>query len=238
MNERLLNEFAFYYKRIIRVERYIKELIFEKYTEVHKSKAYIILYNTYFSHLGGRCSFNDVRFYEIHQKNKANEEKLKMCIDKMYISEVLSLFNHKAYLKDRVRKIFFSQPVETNKDLFKGFSKALKDFRNCICHFDTKQFFIEKKKFTTALLFFEKLLNCRYRYTKGAIESIEHRLSIHSILQLIFNNNPEYFNDDRILVNVFDDLAVIAGFRIDNPPQYKSIIRAKFKIEENARKKR
>ena len=45
MNERMLNEFAAYYKRIIRVERYLKDLIYEKYIEVHKEKAYRNIYS-------------------------------------------------------------------------------------------------------------------------------------------------------------------------------------------------
>ena len=235
MNEAILTEFSIYYKRIIRIEYYLKHLIYEKYLEIHKSKAYLILYKTYFSRLGKRSSFNDNRFNEINLKKKSDSEKLILSISKMYISEVLSLFNHKAYLKDRVRKIFFNKPVKTNKEEFKNISKSLKDFRNCICHFDTRQFAQDKKKFTNALLYFEKLLDCRYKYTNGAIEAIEHKLSVKSILELIYQNNPEYFDNDRVLVNVFDDIALLAGYRTDNLPQYKSIIRSKFKIEENAR---
>lgn len=150
----------------------------------------------------------------------------------MYISEVLSLFNHKAFLKNTVHKNFFSHPVETSKYEFKQLSKIFKDFRNCICHFNEKQFLIEKNRFIDALLFFEKLLDCKYRFTSGAIESISHKLSIKSILELIYRYEPESFNDDRILVNIFDDIAAIAGYRVDNLPPYKSIIRQKFKIEE------
>ena len=52
-----------------------------------------------------------------------------------------------------------------------------------------------------------------------------------SYKQVFMTNNPEYFDDDRILVNVFDDIARLIDFRSDNLPQYKSIIRQKFKTE-------
>lgn len=38
MNEKLLNEFAIYYKRIIRVERTLKDLIIQKYTYTYGEK--------------------------------------------------------------------------------------------------------------------------------------------------------------------------------------------------------
>lgn len=149
----------------------------------------------------------------------------------MYVSEVLSFFSHRVYLKDKIRKIFFDVKVETNKNNFRQIAKNLKDFRNCVCHFDIKQFLIEKNRFLSALLYFEKLVNCKYRFTSGSIESIAHNPSIANILKYIYNANPEYFNDDRVLVNVFDDIARLLDFRTDNLPQYKSIIRQKFITE-------
>ncbi|MBR1942451.1 hypothetical protein IJ843_01795 [bacterium] len=238
MNEKILNEFAIYYKRIIRIENYLKQLIYDKYKIVHGEKSYSILFKTYFSHINNKAPFTDNRFNDINLSKKNDDEKLNLSIQKLYISEVLSFFNHKAYLKDRVRKIFFENPVETNKDFFKKHSKILKNFRNCICHFDTKQFLNEKSKFINSLIYFEKLLNSRYKYTKGRFESIEHKLSIQSILELIYQNNPEYFEDDRVLVNVFDDLALLLDYRTNNLPPYKSIIRAKFYIENKYKKQR
>lgn len=232
MNERMLNEFAAYYKRIIRVERYLKDLIYEKYIEVHKEKAYRNIYSRYLSNLKMRQKANDTTFTNIfNDANKTDYKKLELSIDKLYISEVLALLSHRVFLKDKVRKIFFSKETKTNKNKFRLIAKHLKDFRNCICHFDIKQFSIEKSNFINALLYFEKIVNCRYRFSLGSIESIAHNPSITLILRYIHNTHPEYFDDDRVLVNVFDDIARLLDFRTDNLPQYKSIIRQKFKIE-------
>lgn len=232
MNERTLNEFASYYKRLIRVERYLKDLIIEKYTETYQHKTYNILYRVYFEKLRFYINKNDKTFKEIRKlQNKSDNEKLIASIDKMYISEVLSFFSHRIFLKDLTRKTFFDFDIATNTNEFRKIAQALKDFRNCICHYDTKQFFIEKAVFVKALLFFEKLVNCKYRFTSGSIESISHNPSITAILKYIYSTNPEYFDDDRILVNVFDDIARLLDFRVDNLPQYKSIIRQKFKTE-------
>lgn len=232
MNERMLNEFAAYYKRIIRVERYLKDLIYEKYIEVHQEKAYQNIYSRYLANLKMRQKANDTTFTNIFKDaNKSDYKKLELSIDKMYISEVLALLSHRVFLKDKVRKIFFSKETKTNKNEFRLIAKHLKDFRNCICHFDIKQFSLEKSNFIQALLYFEKTVNCRYRFSLGSIESIAHNPSITSILRYIHNTHPEYFDDDRILVNVFDDIARLLDFRTDNLPQYKSIIRQKFKTE-------
>jgi len=90
MNERTLNEFAAYYKRVIRVERYLKDLIYEKYTEIHGSNAYLHIYNRYLSNLKTRQQANDKTFFKIYRDTKDNLKKLEISIDKMYTSEVLA----------------------------------------------------------------------------------------------------------------------------------------------------
>lgn len=232
MNERTLNEFAAYYKRVIRVERYLKDLIYEKYVETYGEKAYLHIYNRYFSTIKMRQKANDKTFLKIFKEKKGNLKKLELSIDKMYTSEVIAFLSHSVFLKDKVRKNFFNKGIHTNKNEFRRIAKYYKDFRNCICHYDVKQFKLEKSKFVDALLYFEKIVNCKYRFTSGSLENLEYKPSIKSILQYIYNTNPEYFRDDRILVNVFDDIARLIDFRTDDLPQYKSIIRQKFKIEE------
>lgn len=231
LSERVLNEFASYYKRLIRVERYLKKLIYDNYTKQYANKTYKILYESYFSSLREKTTVKDNAFKEIYKSQKTDNEKFVLSLDKMYISEVLAFFSHRVYLKNIVRKTFFDTPVKTNKNDFRITAKHFKDFRNCVCHFDVKRFLLDKRKFVSALLFFEKLVNCKYRFASSSIEAISHNVSITSILKFIYQTNPEYFEDDRILVNVFDDIARLLDFRTDNLPQYKSIIRQKFKIE-------
>lgn len=226
--ERALNEFAFYYKRIIRIERYLKDLIIEKYTNQYGSFTYSKLYFNYFANIRKDNTFRNIN----KLKNKTDEEKLHLSFDRMYLSEVFSFLCHKVFLKDKIRKIFFNTSVKTSSNEFRKRAQLLKEFRNCVCHFNQKQLKLDKSKFIDELLFFEKLLNCRYKFTHGSIDSISHKLSITSILQFIYDNQPEFFNDDRILVNIYDDIAALADFRTDNLPSYASIIRAKFKLEE------
>lgn len=227
--ERALNEFSIYYKRIIRIERYLKDLIIEKYIGQYGSLTYNKLYFNYFANIRKDSTFRNIR----KLKNKTDEEKLHLSFDKMYLSEVFSFLCHKVFLKDQIRKTFFNNNIKPSSNEFRQRAKLLKEFRNCVCHFNQKQFKLDKIKFIDELLYFEKLLDCRYKFTHGSLDSIMHKLNITSILQLIYDNNPDYFSDDRILVNIFDDIAGLANFRADNLPSYASIIRAKFKIEAN-----
>lgn len=226
--ERALNEFAFYYKRIIRIERYLKDLIIEKYINQYGSFTYNKLYLNYFISIRKDNTFRNIK----KLKNKTDEEKLYLSFDKMYLSEVFSFLCHKVFLKDKIRKNFFKSDIKTSSNEFRKRAKLLKEFRNCVCHFNQKHLKLDKSIFMNELLYFEKLLGCRYKFTHGSIDSISHKLNITSILQLIYDNTPEFFDDDRILVNVYDDVAALADFRTDNLPSYASIIRAKFKIEE------
>lgn len=235
--ERFLNDFCLYYKRIMRIEKYLKDLIVEKYFSEYGENAYDILYNRYFVTLRKHTEVNFTPFEFVYlSEGKTNKEKLLLSVEKLYISEVLSLFSHKVFLKNSVRNKFFNHKVKTGANDFRRTAKDLRKFRNAVCHFDIREYVNDKSRFIDALIFFEKLLDCRYRFTSGAIESISHKLSIKSILELIYNQHPEYFNDDRVLVNVFDDIALLAGFRCDNLPQYKSIIRSKFSIQANMKR--
>lgn len=238
LNERILSEFCIYYKRIMRIEKYLKALIAEKYFSEYGNKAYEILYKRYFSTLRKNTGIKVTPFECIYSSiKKTDKDKLLLSIDKLYISEVLSLFSHKVYLKNSVRHNFFPYKVKTNTNAFRKTAKSLKEFRNTICHFDIQSFKNDKSRFAEALIFFERLLNCRYKFTAETFGTIEHKLSIKSILELIYRYNPEYFSDDRILVNVFDDIALLTGFRTNDLPQYKSIIRAKFTVQTNMKSK-
>lgn len=134
-------------------------------------------------------------------------------------------------MKDKTRKNFFNDNIKTGDNKFRKAAKLFKEFRNCVCHYDTKQFSIDKSKFIQSLIYFEKTVNFKYRFSLKSVEVLSHKLSVTSILKYIYDTHPEYFNDDRVLVDVFDDIARVLDFRVDNLPQYKTIIRQKFKIE-------
>jgi hypothetical protein len=237
MNEYILTEFSIFYKRLIRVELYLKTLIIQKYITTYGDNAYNIIYR-YIKTIEQRRNSNDKTFEKIHQSKINNEEKLQQVINKMYISELLNFFVNAVYLKNkRVRNNFFEEPIQTNSTNFQQKCKILKDFRNCIAHCNIKKYTLERAKFIKGLLYFEKLLKCNVMISCDLIEKINNsrKLSVNEILTYIYMKDKNYFKDDKILMLLFDDIALINGYTFQGLPQRKSIIRESFKLLEKIR---
>ena len=183
----------------MRIEKYLKDLIAEKYFMEYGANFYEILYKRYFSTLRKNTGVKITPFEYVYRANeKSNKEKLILSVEKLYISEILSIFSHKVFLKNTVRNKFFSHKVKTGANDFRKTAKLLKEFRNTICHFDIREYKHSKQQFTAALIFFEKLLDCRYKFSDSAIQTIEHKLSIKSIgmkwlLELVNEHQDEYW---------------------------------------------
>ncbi len=227
-----LTEFSIFYKRIMNIERCLKVMLYNKYTQAHGDSAYHIVYR-YIREIEKFRNDKDKAFTKIFESKKSNNEKLENSINKMYISEILNLFANKIFLKNKkIRKNFFYIPVITNSTEFQQRQRYLKEFRNCIAHFNYKKFQLDKQKYIESLLYFEKILNCNILINHDILEKINksRKLSLKEILELIYNINPEYFKDDKLLILLFDDIALINGYLFKELPQRKSIIREHFKI--------
>lgn len=237
MDEYTLTEFSIFYKRLVVVELTLKDLIIQKYAEAYKENAYNVLYR-YFKTLQSKRLQNDKTFIKIHDSLLSKNEKLIQSTHKMYISELLNIFANSVYLKNKkVKTSFFKENISTNSTDFQQKCKILKDFRNCIAHGNTKKFILERKKFINGLIYFEKLLKCNVILSCDVIDKISKsaKLSCHDILSFIYTENNEVFKDDKLLILLFDDIALINGYTFKELPQRKSIIREHFKILEKTK---
>ena len=158
---------------------------------------------------------------------------------KVDISELLNLFANGIYLKNKkIKNNFFEDYIATNSTDFQQKCKILKDFRNCIAHGNVKKYTLERKKFIRGLVYFEKILKCNIILSCNLIDKINKspKLSCKDILSFIYTENKEIFKDDKLLILLFDDIALINGYTFQGLPQRKSIIREHFKILENVKK--
>ena len=227
-----LIEFSIFYKRLTNIEKCIKNLLYIKYTQAHGDSAYSIVYR-YIREIEKHRNEKDKTFTKIFKSQKSNNEKLENSINKMYLSEVLNLFANKIFIKNKkIRKDFFYNPVITNSTEFQQKQKYLKEFRNCIAHYNYKKFIFDKQKYIESLLYFEKILNCNVLMNFDFMEKINksRKMSVREILEIIYKYNPIYFKDDKILILLFDDIALINGYIFKELPQRKSIIREQFYI--------
>lgn len=236
MDEYILAEFSVFYKRLTIVEYCLKSLIIKKYTYFYGDNAYKILYR-YFQNVENRRMTGKI-FEKIFYSNKSNEEKLSLSINKMYLSELLNLFTNAVFLRNKkVKNNFFNKQIHTNTTDFQKQQKALNNFRNCLAHCDIKKYSNERKRLINGLLYFENLLNCNPVMTISFINQINitKKLSVYEILAFIYNLDKTYFNDDKLLINLFDDIALINGYTFYSLPQRWSIIRQKFEIQKKAK---
>lgn len=234
MNEYTLTEFSIFYKRLMVVENCLKTLIIKQYENVFGDKAYNILYR-YFHTLDIQRKLKEQIFKKIYLSKKSNCEKLIMSVNKMYLREILNIFSNPVYLKNKkVANIFFPIPTETNNSEFQQKQKALNDFRNCIAHGNEKKYYLERTRMIKGLVFFEKILQCSNVFTFDILDKISNyrKLSVSEILSIIYDINKTYFKDDKMLIILFDDIALINGYIFRSLPQRWTIIRQKFDIEK------
>ena len=234
MDNYLQAEFSIFYKRLMNIEITLKELLFQKYNSAHGDGAYNIVYR-YIREIEKHRNENDKSFSNIFYSNKTTQEKLKLSFEKMYLSEILNLFANKIFLKNKkVVNSFFIIPTKTNETAFQKKQKYLKEFRNCIAHYNQNKYSIEKNKYVEALIYFENILGCnlKFDYNKLLLLSKHRKLSLKEILCFIYETDKQFFNDDKLLILLFDDIALINGYSFKDLPQRKSIIREYFRIKE------
>ncbi len=231
MNEFILTEFSIFYKRLVKVEICLKKLIVEKYTNFYGENAYNI-FNRYLKTLNTRNTERKI-FTKIYNSSKTSSDKLELSINEMYISEILNLFTNKVFLKNKVRHDFFREKVQTNDNNFLRKAKALKDFRNCLAHCNEKKYKIEKTKFIDGLIYFEKILNCSVSMDYDLLTKIPKfkKLSTTEILNIIYTYKKDYFKDDKLLIMLFDDIALMNGYTFQGLPQRWTIVRQKYELE-------
>lgn len=138
----------------------------------------------------------------------------------------------------RIKNNFFNEEIQTNNTTFQQQSKNLKDFRNCIAHCNIKKYSLERNKFIKGLTYFERILNCNVILSCEILDKISNssKLSVNQILAYIYSTDPQYFKDDKLLILLFDDIALINGYSFKSLPQRKTIIREHFKLLEKFKK--
>ena len=234
MDESLLHLFSTYYTRIMRIESILKSTLIEKYTTLYKNNVYKITYNTFFSKTEKNRHQKDQIYTKLLKSKETEQEKFALATSKMYIGEVIDFLGHPVFLKSVVRKSFFSQSISTKTTDFQSKAKLLNAFRNCVAHIDERKLKKDIKRFLGAVSYFELILGLNNIVTINSLNKINpnHKLSTSDILKIIYNENPDLFNDDKALIPVFDEIATLNGYSYDMLPQRWTIIRQKFNIEK------
>ena len=87
------------------------------------------------------------------------------------------------------------------------------------------------------MIYFEGILNCNLNFNYDKLSQINknRKLSLKEILYFIYQTDNSLFSDDRLLISLFDDIALINGYSFMDLLQRKYIIREHLRIKEKER---
>ena len=226
-------EFSRVYKRVMDIELCLKACFSNSLSIVASNKRFYRLlpafndpkifeiskYNYKKFEKGNKVSRN--RINDIKSSSKTDDEKFNEFIKIAYLSDILSLITE-YYLIHKNPKFccnFYTQKVLL--DDVKKYSSSLKKLRNIIMHFDIINYKNNKISYIEALAFWETQLHCKNCFIHDLPPVIP---TIKNILKLIKSNYPDLFEEnDRQIVDIFDDIAFINGLPVEKLPQYWSI---------------
>lgn len=232
-------EFSKIYKRVMDIELCLKEQLKFSLTATFPNKMFYRLIpflksnfkNRYIEGYGAksRDKINDLINSKISE-----EEKINKFVRMAYLSDLLKILTeYPAIYKDmNFSKNFYRETVIFN-DL-KKYASGLKKLRNAIMHFDIRTYKQNKISFLKALGYWEIMLNCSNSYIHK-LPTINSK--IRTVLKLIAKTDSEFFElSDRIVCDIFDEIAFLNGREVKDLPEYWSIVRTFYELKRHSLK--
>lgn len=236
-------EFSKIYKRVMDIELSLKTSFFNASSTVSQNTKFLRLipyitsstFSVFFQKYnytkiqpnGTKKSRNKLK--DIINSKDTDEVKFAKFLRIVYLSDLLNIItNYKILYKDkRFCKVLYLRKESLN-DL-KSYASKLISLRNVIMHFNIKDYYLQKDIFLETLNFWERILDCNNNFIHN-IPDIEP--TINNILEQIQIFQPDLLDEqDRVLVDTFDDIAFIKGLTPDKFPQYWSIIRQLYNLK-------
>lgn len=221
-------EFSKIYKRVMDIELCLKERLKFVLTATFPNKMFFRLIpflkaNFKNRYIEGYGKNTRDKLIDLINSSKTEEYKINEFINMAYLSDLLKILTeYPALYKDKnFVKNFYKQSINFN-DL-KKYSAALKKLRNAIMHFDIITYKKNKSNYIIALGYWEKLLNCTYSFIH-ILPPVEPKIS--PILKLLSQYEPNFFQiSDRIICDLYDEVAFLNGRQVKDFPEYWSIVR-------------
>lgn len=231
-------EFSKIYKRVLDVETTLKQKLYNALLTTYPKNEFSRLIPYIQKQLphkkyiqNGRDRIND-----IIGSNKIQTEKLAKFLRILYLIDVLNILTE--YSKIRKDKRFRLNFYNTNVDMniVKKNASAINSLRNTIMHFDIANYQNNKQEWLSALAFWEKVLCCQNMKPIHEISPIR-KLNVNGILTSLANCYPDLFKlSDRLVCDMFDDIAFINGWEIKDLPEYWTIVRTLYNIKRKYKK--
>lgn len=237
MNKYDVIEMSKIYKRLLEVEITLKErLIFalkSTYPNHYFNRLlpYLINELSHNKYLSGKDKNKRDKINDLINSNKTQEDKLLKFLNMAYLSDILGLLvKYKKLRKDKLFKKNFYNNIP-NQNLVEKHSSNLNNLRNSIMHFNFTKYSNNKIDYLNSLGFWERLLYCP-NYFLHTLPKIEPKVS--TILKLLSEACADFYEmDDRLICDMFDDLAFINGKKVNELPQLWTIGRELYRLKRN-----
>ena len=247
MIEQYWYEFSKIYARLMRLEYNIKHSAVAAIVQYYGDDTLNVMLR-YFQQKRRRDRYmrNDKCVFDaiINNNQKDNIGKFVALINELYLSDLLVLiFRTEQFDRKEIYELFFNKVPEDIRDLSKNYSDLV-TLRNCIAHYNFELYQKNKIKFLKTLFTFEMYIG---HNLVGLTELpvMRNKLSIAEILRKIREIKPDLITDiqdfelqqrysfdkQRVLLSLFDDIALYNGYDASNLPQPWTILRQVFKLK-------
>jgi len=252
MIEKYWLEFSKIYARLMRLELKIKQnayLAIEKYYGQNALDVFMKFFNNKRRKQRYTNDRNNKIDYIINYPNTSQLRKMKRLINILYLSDVLNLvLKTYQFKKPEIDKVFYYK-IPDKYIYLENCIDDLKLLRNCIAHYNFDLYKKNKIKFLDNLFLFEVHLG----YNIAGIEQLPklNNPTIKDIIQAIYHlkpdlviplegfkntNNKIYCNQHRMLITLFDDIALYNGCNANNLPSLWTILRELYRFKNSIKK--
>lgn len=243
-------EFSKIYKRLLRLELLLKWKIIDCVTLIYRNNS-ISTFSKFFSNKKiiekyyndkGVNSFLSI----INDESLPEAARFINIIPILHLRHILMfIFHEEAFRIPAIQKRFYDKVPQTFSNLRKN-CKNLINLRNDIAHFNFKRYRENKVNYHEALILFEMHIGCslgKYSYIPN---NLPYKPSIMQIHKKIYELAPELYkkdtphsdfayNKDRMIIDMFEDIAVLNGWEYSELKSPWDIIRAKYKFTQKLR---
>lgn len=246
-------EFSKIYKRLLRLELLMKYKLINCVLAVYKNDTMNI-----FSKF-----FNNKYIYEAYSTKKTKENnflkirdnksidtmlKFEKIINMLTLRHVLHfIFTEEAFRINEIQNKFYAIKIEKFKEL-RNSREALIELRNLVAHFNFKNYQNNKEKYLNSLIMYEIVMGCSLGKYRTPCNNLGFKPNMTTIMNKIYELCPELFmkdtdnskfpyNKDRMIVDIYEDIAVLNGWEYSELKSQWDIIRKKYEINKKRAEK-
>lgn len=249
MIKRYSNEFSKLYKRLMRLELQIKASAFSAIIQIYQKDALNQLKN-FFTNTPRSKKYESVKGNVLNiilsNKNLTNDEKLKQLLQSLYLSDLLTLIlTYKQFTRNEIAEIFYFKVPENYMKLKKQ-RFLLKNLRNDIAHYNFSNYEKNKKEYWDALLEFEVyfgfspkgIFELPFFGYKPNLKEILYKIgeARPDLLQVSYEESEYFYNKDRVLLDLYDEIALYNGYDETDLQSPWSILREVYRVKNEVLK--